>query len=474
MLHALVTLVLASPGETFPLGPLGGTARVEAGAPTAMLVTVEDGGPAAAAGIAAGDVLRGVNGVDFPPHSASVDDGGRGPQKALGEAVDAACAAGWPADEAATGALVLDLEREGEGRSVEVRFALRPPLYGAHAAAGKGALRAAAARQLLGTQRPDGHWDAPVGLSGDRVTTAWALTALLAHGDPAHREAVDRAATWLAGPEGRGWLPEDYGKGPDNLGNWAITSTMVALAEHDLARGTDRHRELLAHLGRGLVERMTPEGRFGHDVSVGYSGKGFNVINTLAHLGWALGASAGAPLDEAAWKLSFGEVEASVDPNGGIRYWTLPGTGTGDASLRTGSMALALLVLDRTPELADRFVRYLDTHAPRTREAHAVGSLGMLVSPPALFHGDRDAYDRFLEEWRWYLALSWGTGDRIHYIGGKGNNGGDSYLGFSDVACIIALQVLACEDGRLRMHGLQREPSATPEADPGGDPLRRE
>jgi len=101
-------------------------------------------------------------------------------------------------------------------------------------------------------------------------------------------------------------------------------------------------------------------------------------------------------------------------------------------------------------------VRYLDVHAARTREAHAVGSLGMLVAAPALYRADPEAYERFLEEWRWYLTLSWGPGDRVGYIGGKGNNGGDSYLGRADVACVIALQLLATGDGRLRMHGPER------------------
>ena len=435
-------------GESFPLGPLGATARVEAGSAVAVVEAVAPDGPAARAGLRVGDELVAAEGVAFAPHTASVDDGGRGPQKALGEAVDAACVRA-EAGEVAT--VALEVKRGGASEALDVRFPRRPPLHGPDRAEGRAALRAAAARQLLSSQGAEGFWNAPVGLSADRVTTAWAVIALLAEGDPAHAEAVDRAAAWLRGPEGRGWLPDDYSKGPDNLGNWAISSTMVALAEHDHAREERAHRELLAHLGAGLVARMTEEGRFGHDVTVGYGGKGFNVINALAHLGWAMADTVGVPIDEDAWDRSFAQVEASVDPNGGVRYWTIAGTGTGDASLRTGAMALALLVRDREPELRGRFVRYLDAHAPRTREAHAVGSLGMLVAAPALARADADAYERFLEEWRWYLALAWGPDDRIRYIGGKGNNGGDSYLGFGDMACVIALQLLASEHGRLRM-----------------------
>jgi hypothetical protein len=196
---------------------------------------------------------------------------------------------------------------------------------------------------------------------------------------------------------------------------------------------------------------MDQDGRMGHDVDVGYGGKGFNVINAQAQLAFALGARVGVALDEVAWAKSQAQLAASIDADGGVRYWTLPGTGTGDASLRSGCLALALSVSGREPELHGRLVRYLDAHAARAREAHAVGSLGMLVQAPALRAADPAAYARFVDEWRWYLALMHGPGGRIRYIGGKGNNGGDSYLGFDQVACVIALQVLAVGDGRLAM-----------------------
>ena len=56
-----------------------------------------------------------------------------------------------------------------------------------------------------------------------------------------------------------------------------------------------------------------------------------------------------------------------------------------------------------------------------------------------------------MDAWRWYLALMQQPDDSAEYIGGKRNNGGDSYLGVGPIACVIALQVLACGDGRLRM-----------------------
>lgn len=433
--------------ERFPLGALGGAATVTAGAAGATVVDVTPDAPAARAGLRPGDVIVAVAGVLFAPHTAAVDDGGNGPQRSLGEAIDGA----GDGVDATARQLALTVVRGEQRLEVTVALQPRPSLAGPRRDVARAELRAAAATQLLGALHADGFWDSPVGLTGDRVLTAWALVALLAHGDPTHRQVVDRAADWLRGPDGKAWLPDDFSSGPDSLDNWALTATSVALAEHHLANPDDRDVAVIARCNAALAARIDAAGRFGHDVPVGYDGKGFNVINAQAQLAWALGAEAGVPIDEAVWELSLAQLRDSVDADGGVRYWTLPNTGTSDASLRTGAFALALLVTDRAPELRAQLVAYLDAHAARVREAHAVGSLGMLVQAAALQAADRAAYERFVDEWRWYLALLRGPDDRLTYIGGKGNNGGDSYLGFDRIACIIALQVLACADGRLRM-----------------------
>ncbi|MCB9882385.1 MAG: hypothetical protein H6834_11395 [Planctomycetes bacterium] len=431
--------------ERFPLGPLGATGQVEAGSDAILVVDVQADGPAAKAGLKNAERIVAVSEQTFRKHTNDLMDGGRGPQKTLGEALDAL----------REPHIVLTVADDAGTRSIEVVLPERPSFQRGRfkkSARASHELRAAAAQQLLAAQRDNGMWDAPVGLSGDRVTTAWALIALLAHGDPAHVEALARAATWLRGPQDHAWIPDDpMTKGPDNLGNWAIASTSIALAEHQRATKTD-HASVIARCNTALAARMTKEGRFGHDIQVGYGGKGFNVINTLAHLAWASGAHAGVPLPEEAWEKSFEEIRASIDPNGGVRYWTMRGTGTGDASLRTGSMALALTLTGREPALAEQFATYLLKHAPRAREAHAVGSLGMLVSAPALWAHDHAAWKAFVEEWRWYLVLMRGPDDRVRYIGGKGNNGGDSYLGMDSMACIIALMLLACPDEHLALH----------------------
>lgn len=438
--------------EIFPLGPLGGLAKVVEAEVFAELTAVDEGGPLARAGLVVGDRIVAVGGMPFVAHTRRIDDGGTGPQRALGEAVDDAMGS---VEEVGAVAVTVTVARDDQALDLHLALPVRPALGAADPGAARRALRSAAAAQLLAAQRDDGGLRSRVGLTGHRVLSAWALLALLAHDDDAQRAARDRLAGWLRGPEGRAWLPADFSQGPDGLDNWALASTAIALAEHALDCDDEEQRKtdlaVLAHCNAGLVARMTDDGLFGHATTAGYDGKGFNVINAQAQLAWSLGAAAGVPIDAEAFARSEAQLAQSLDPDGGVRYWTMKGTGTGDASLRTSAFALSLGLTGRLPEVRAKLLAYLDTHAARAREAHAVGSLGMLLQAPALRAWDRAAYERFLAEWRWYLTLMWCPDDRIAYIGGKGNNGGDDYLDRSLIAAVLALQLLAVDEQHLHL-----------------------
>ena len=433
--------------EEFPLGMLGATGKAAHGETPIEITSIQENSPAQRAGLVAGDRITGIGDTPFPPHSNQVDQGGNGPQRVLGEALDEIAAR---QDEAARN-IVLNIQRQGAGdpATIEVTCPL-PYRASVLEERGRQQLIEQAANHLRKTCLPQGYWNAPVGLTGDRVLTAWATVALQSLGKPDDRELLERCRTWLRGPEGRSWVPEDpLKKGPDNLGNWALTASVVALVEGCQGQPSAEEQRTIQIICDALRQRMNDEGRFGHDVTTGYRGKGFNVINTLAHLAWAMGNRAGVPIDEPSWKLSLEQVRQSVDPNGGVRYWTMKNTGTADASLRTSSMALGLSIAKQEDELVQTFSRYLDQHAARTREAHAVGSMGMILAPAMLWRHDRDAYQRFLQEWRWYLSLMQDHQGKITYIGGKRNNGGDSYLGTDRVACVIAIMMLSPPDDRL-------------------------
>ncbi len=452
---SLVVTAWAGASEQFPIGILGGRGEVVPKSPLLSVISIDPGSPAERAGLIAGDQIQGINGIPFEAHTNRLDDGGKGPQKSLGEALDDL--ASHPLKEQRR--IVLDLIRDTDTIQLTIELPQRPALSSEE---GRRLLVTDASRQLRNTMTKGGYWNSPVGLTGDRVLTAWATTALLSANLDENREAIEKAASWLRGSDGKSWIPDDpKQKGPDNLGNWAISATAVALAEHRIATGDERDDSVIERCCQALSARMSEEGLFGHDIVPGYSNKGFNVINTLSQLAWSMGAQAGIALDENSWSKSLEQIQQSMDPNGGIRYWTMKGTGTGDASLRTSSMALALAISGREPEMAQKLGNYLASHPGRTREAHAVGSLGMMLAPSALWRLDREGYRNFFQEWRWYLSLMHRPDGSLHYIGGKRNNGGDSYLGKHRIGCTIAILVLTPPDEKLRLHGA--EPGEKPE-----------
>ena len=345
-LNGLVFLFLVvspwglSAQENFPLGLLGAEGQVAAGKANITVIAVQDNSPGQRAGLQVGDLIVGIDGQPFPPHTNRVDDGGSGPQREIGNRLDAV--AGESSDSRRS--LVLNIERPaGESSTTLELNCLLPFRASLATATGRDELIKNAAEQLRERCLPKGYWDAPVGLTGDRVLTAWAAVALKACDDPQDEALLAKITDWLEGPNRRAWVPKNpLEKGPDNLGNWALTATAVALVETTEGKPNLQQKKTLGVVCETLRERMTPEGRFGHDVSVGYSGNGFNVINTLSHLAWAMGQQAGVVLNEADWDLSRDQIRNSMDPNGGVRYWTMKNTGTEDASLRTSSMALAL------------------------------------------------------------------------------------------------------------------------------------
>lgn len=437
--------------ETFPLGILGGTGTVSPKSTWIQIETVADDSAGKLAGLQVGDRLVGLNDTSFTPHSAKVDAGGSGPQKSLGETLDFIASQKEEKDRTLSLKIRRPSEENPEGEALTLSCSLphRPSL---REQAGVDLLILNSRKQLLRALKPAGYWDAPVGLTGDRVLTAWACVALLATQPDEDKNDLTPILKWLQGPEGRAWIPEDpKQKGPDNLGNWALTATAVALSEAQLINPTEENAKVIQTICDALRARMDEQGMFGHDVVTGYRGKGFNVINTLSHMAWSISEIAGAKIPEEAWNLSLEQIRQSIDPNGGIRYWSLKIGGTADASLRTSSMALALLLKSGEEKLKDRFCNYLDQYRARTREAHAVGSMGMLLAPAVLWQHDRQAYQRFVDEWRWYLALTQNHRGQIRYIGGKKNNGGDGYLGKHRMACAIALMMLSPPQEKLRL-----------------------
>ena len=428
----------------FPLGPVGGRGEVLADRSGITILSLGSNDPGEKAGLEIGDVVIAAGGRTFPVHTRDINrlDG---PMEVLGNAIETA--------EAGDGELVLRVLR-GE---LESEIAVQLPVLGAidleEPAENQKALAFydGICRDLLGTRRKDGAWKSNTGEDATRYTTALCGLALLGRGDPSHRPALEAIAEYLAGPDRRGHVSEDL-MHPAGLSNWFITMSGIYLSEYVLATGDEQWLPTIQHLCDCLVARQTEEGRYGHGTTVGYGGKGFNIINTHAHLLWALADRAGCTIDEAAWKRSLLEIEKSTGDNGGVRYWTLE-TGYWDACARTGQMALALSLADTQPEMRSSMGAYLARHCTRMREAHAMSSIGMIFGTTALRRVNLDGWRKHMQTWRWYLALMRQPDGSADYIGGKRNNGGDSYLGPPHVANAIAGVMLASGLGNLHICG---------------------
>jgi lysophospholipase L1-like esterase len=413
----------------FPLGPLGGSGEVVADVTTIEVLGVQRGAPADRAGLQKGDVIVAIDDAAPPAHSRDINvlDG---PMKSLGDAI-LRHEHGEP--------LRLTVRRGEQTVQLRVQVGTMP------------AFADGVVQDLLRTRRDNGSWQARTGEDASRYTTALCGLALLGQGDPAHREALAEIAAYLAGPARRATIGDTLLE-PAGLSNWHLTMSGIYLAEYVLATGDEQWLPTIQLLCDCLAARQTGEGRYGHGIKVGYGGKGLNIVNTHAHLLWALAERAGCRLDETAWQRSLAEIEKSTGDNGGVRYWTLQ-TGYWDASARTGQMALALALRGEREPLYRRMAGYLETHSNRMREAHATGSIGMIFGTAALCRIDPDACRRHLQNWRWYGALMCQPDGSAGYVGGKRNNGGDHYLGEPHVANAIAGMVLACERGLLHVCG---------------------
>ncbi len=432
----------------FPLGPIGGQAEVLADSAEAKVLSLLPKGPGAKAGLLVGDRIIAA-GKRFPAHTRNINVGGEGPMQALGLAIEKA--------EGKKGVVELTVRREGGAHRLEVTIpAVGKFKRGYPTNCDKSqAFYDGICRDLIETQKKNGSWRASTGTNATLYVTALCGLALLGRGDPSHAPALKLTADFFRGPQGKAQISDDF-KTPAGLSNWWICAAGMYLAEYVLATGDERYVPTIQHLVDCMVARQSPAGRYGHGITVGYTGRGFNVINTHSHLLWALAERVGCKVKKAAWDRSFAEIRKSTGDNGGVRYWTSQ-TGYWDACARTSQMALALDLTKRAPKLKKKMGGYLADNHLRMREAHAMGSIGMLFGTAALCRVNRKGWRKHMDSWRWYLNLMRQPDGSAGYVGGKRNNGGDHYLRKEHVANAVAGVMLATGFGRLHICGNDRK-----------------
>lgn len=209
----------AVPGWFYNLGATGLRVRLLAESPTWLGVAyVFPGSPAAAAGIAADDVLVGAGGARFAtPHQDGYGPpvfGPRGPILDFAVALEAA-------ETTAPHELALTVRRGAAERDVRLTIPPLPPFAAGWPAddARSTQLSAELRGYLLAHQRDDGSW-------GNPVSDTFAPLALLALGDEQAMAAVTRCAHFHAATT----KAQDL----DSLINWRYCAAGIVLGEYYL------------------------------------------------------------------------------------------------------------------------------------------------------------------------------------------------------------------------------------------------
>ena len=428
----------------FNLGPLGAKAQTQVGQNTFTITKIENGSPAYKAKLKVGDQIIAANGKSFANADNSIDHGGIGPLEGLGYAVD---------DSESTGKLTLTILREKSKKTVNVKlkkvgsFAKTYPYNCPKSIKFYNGI----CEGLVKSQRKDGSWKANTGTLANMVTTSFCGLALLGRGEEKLMPAIVKAKSYFVKIFGGDSF---YKKG--GLNNWAMAYGGIFLSEYYLASNDKTVLPYIKKLALELAKVQNPKnGAHGHGpnpVTSGYHGAGLNIITTAVMWNWALAKKCGIEVPSTNWNLAINHIKKSTGTKGtnkgGVRY-VRGASGYGDASGRTGNMALALYISKQNATWAKEMTTYLARHTKRMREAHTNGSLGMISGTMALASIDPKGFRKHMDYWRWYVTLSRSVDNKAFYIGSKRNNGGDYYLNKHNVMQGLMGLMLATSQKKL-------------------------
>ncbi|MFM7107771.1 MAG: DUF6288 domain-containing protein [Planctomycetaceae bacterium] len=441
---------------SYPMGELGGRCSMVEGQGSVLRVEkAYPGLPLAAAGVAAGDLVDGVDGRPF-------GSGYMMPLKQLGFAIDDGCAGGG---------VRLTTRRDGKPREVTVKLPQTGRFSSTYPFDCPKSERIYA--HALAAMTP--HFAEAGGMPGGPVTNALGAMALMGDrsgkGLAAARPYVSRVASGNASSVGERSV-------------WLLSYTGVMLCEHQMMQPDPMLETAIRNIA-DLLERGVPShGRYGHHVNpdkgdegLPYGGQGLNGTTTCAL--WFMTSAVRSGLDAKALKTSFPKALARVrqetNENGGVGYaWA----DDDQSCMRTGHTALAAhhlvslpVLMGSDPSASLRWRAALATwptrHVDDLLEAHAVSSMGITASTAGLAAYDRQQYQQVMQQWRWYFALAWQpdpanpSQHEIAYVGGPNNVGGDYYLnghreldaGFNSIMHATVGFIFAAAHERLSFYG---------------------
>ncbi|MCH7726991.1 MAG: PDZ domain-containing protein [Planctomycetes bacterium] len=429
----------------FPLGVLSATGRLANGDREILVKDVGKEGAADRGGLKVGDRIVSVRARRPAAFSMKTDAGLAGPQTDLAVALEHACAT-------VPHQLRLEVRRNGKTIPLKISVPASPPFassFPKNCPKSKKYLTAIA-DHLVATQRKDGSWQPGVGGDADVYMSAFCALAVLAADTKTHQPAIKRAIEFIQRKSISLIKPTNPKVGPKN---WQAASSAILLAEYHLATGDDAVLADLKKCCDLLAGRVSPQGTMGHHYVVGYNGGGLVIINTQAHLAWALAAKCGYKIDSGAWDRSLKEIRGSIDKKTGAIGYCSRAPSSPDISARTGAMAAALAIAGQEPKLVKQFSEALVVYEGRMRHAHAMSSIGLIYGMSGIKLANSDDHQQVMRKWQPYLELCRTSTGSAAYFGGKRNYGGDEYLGLYPIGNATVALILASAEEKLFMHG---------------------
>ena len=408
----------------FPMGVLSATGRLSDKENQIHVMDVGKGGGAGQGGLKVGDRIISIRGIYPTAFSMKTDTGLAGPQAVLGEALDATCAA-------ITNQLELEVQRENKKMTLKIRVPKSPAFASSfpnRCLKSKTYLKTIA-NHLVDIQLKDGRWRPGVGGDADVYMSAFCGLSLLAADNRAHLPAIKHAIEFIRTKSISRVNLTDSKVGPKN---WQTASNAIFLAEYQLATGDKTYFKDLAKCCDLLSARVTERGTMGHHFAIPYDGGGLVIINTQAHLAWALASKCGYKIERGAWNRSLKEVKASIDKKTGAIGYSSRAPGSPDIPARTGALI---------------------DHPNRMRHAHSMSSIGMIYGISGIRMTNPSGHRKVMQIWKPYLELCRTSVGTAAFFGEKRNYAGDEYLGLHPIGNAMVALMLASTEGKLFMHG---------------------
>ena len=422
-------------------GLLGFTALTEQNQTVLTVISVERSGPAAQAGLVAGDAIVSVDQRPLPVND--LNPGWKwfhqSHEATLGRASEAALAAGRTT-------LTLGVLRNGK--------VMRLPVYLRRTAAfttlnpeddpQAAGLLADLITWLEENQRHDGSW------SGDIKRTTFAALALLATEKKSHEQRVRKAIQWSLDKFDK---PEKHG----NLGFWGGSYMGILYAEWYLRTKDERVLPHLEAMRDWAYEGQHPSiwgvPALGHGPSgLPYGQK--SLVAPACHLLVFESLARRCGMESKLWELLMPYMElAWSDPTDGghgslgynksykdlQEFWS-----------RSGLFAMACSLRNERPDMQTALTTFMRERHPWLRNSHAYGEPGGGLGLLSLQLVSPDAYAEILPEYAWWFSLAWKPGEGLKFTT---PHMGAPYMGEDDLLnCVYAL-VLQSPKRNLHLTG---------------------